>query len=541
MALDVFEERKWKKGISYVYASQISSKVKKQKSKKKLDELYKRCMCLYLSMTVNNNFSDISQGKINKNMSDKLNIYIKNVSNIDYFNRQFTHWKEYLKEIKSKLEKKFGENNIKNAKNFFKVLDLMENMINIQEEAMKKIQSYNNALLIRDNLEDLEMRPCDLDIHLPTLEVHLDWNILDKELNELMEEITNELNNNDEIMFTNEMKTIHSPQSKNTNEDELIMNINPKQLFFNNKDMPNNVYDLQSHVSKIMNTDKVITIPCYNYSKMILSEYDEMKGVEEFEKVYYRVFPSIFFTDKTQQDKALLESEIDVYRTKHDKVIKEQDPLRLYNHKFQNTTILQRLTFLWAISNYGLNMNIVSEIPNIYGYSKSLSYDNEEVFVYLDRVLEKFNVDLLVSNFENVVKNRSSSHYIYYLDPPMLNSTHCNFNYNKKMLNYINYKVDSMEYKDNFHHFPIIPSMVNNRLLNIQRGINLIKDCPVFKRLETKRSHFNNLRDNLKKIAEKVENMSMNQPSYNYFTMIKSNTSLKGNVLKVYIINYLEN
>jgi len=142
MSLDVHEERKWKKGIAYILSNQISSQLKEKKSRLKLDELYKKCMCLYISMSVNYNFSDISMGKTNKNMNKALNDHIKNVTNTELFIQEFGNWKNKLKDIKLKLEKKY-EITAKKAKNFLKIINLMENMILMQEEAVKKINVIN--------------------------------------------------------------------------------------------------------------------------------------------------------------------------------------------------------------------------------------------------------------------------------------------------------------------------------------------------------------------------------------------------------------
>lgn len=136
--MDFHEERKWKKGISYVFANQIASKLKEQKSKLKLDELYKKCLCLFISMSVNYNYSDISMGKMNKALTD----HIKKVTDIESFINKFAHWKNRIRDINHKLEKKYDLNNQK-AKNFAKIINLMENMIIIQEETIKRINVLN--------------------------------------------------------------------------------------------------------------------------------------------------------------------------------------------------------------------------------------------------------------------------------------------------------------------------------------------------------------------------------------------------------------
>ena len=151
LALDFHEERKWKKGIAYVLSNQIASKLKEKKSKKKLDELYKKSMCLFISMSVNYNYSDISMGKINKKMTKALNEHIKKVTNTESLLEEFANWKNKIRDIKNKMEKKYFING-KKAKNFTKIINLMENMIQMQEEAVKRIKSTNQNK--EENMED---------------------------------------------------------------------------------------------------------------------------------------------------------------------------------------------------------------------------------------------------------------------------------------------------------------------------------------------------------------------------------------------------
>ena len=404
--------------MASLLAQQCATKCKKNKTKKKLDELYKRCMCLYISMNVNNNFIDISQGIENKNMSIQLNKYIKDHSNVEYFNEQFKHWRIALDEIKLKLEKKFGS--IKNAKHFVKVLELMENMVNIQEESVKRRMSDGEYMMSQN-------------------ESYIDFNILDKEMSEMLKEITNEID--DSEMFTIN-KNVSSPRS--LNEDDILMNINPKQVFYNSKDLPNNISEFALYIEKNQE-GKTELLPRYDYSKMLASTIDKNKQMDEFEKEYYKVFPALFTAEKNPFDKKLIHSEIDVYKTKDDRITSDCDLVRLFNLKFERFTTIQNLILLWGVINYGMNSNIISEIPNIYGFTKSLNYDNEEIMVYLNnKIFDKYDIEMLVSNFDIITNTRACySHFLYYMDPPMLNSLHYDFYYNKILKDYISKTTDS--------------------------------------------------------------------------------------------------
>jgi hypothetical protein len=365
-------------------------------------------------MTVNNNLSDVTLGHHdNMKINDNLSNYIKRVSNIDYFQQIFEHWKLALIDITTKLEKKFGS--LKHASHFSKVLELMANMIKVQEE---KIKPGGDAYLV-------------------------DFNILDKEMNEVFKEITDELNRDELFRSTSEIIYTQCSTPKANCEDDMLLDINPKQIFFNSKEMPiDNLYEFKSHFEKKSENLKIETLNLYDYNKMAGCEVDLNKDIDDYEATFYKVFKPLFYTEKSIQDRKMLESEIDIYKTKHDRILKDQEALKLYNLKFEHMTMFQHLTLLWGLKNYALNKNILAEIPNIYPFSKSIAFEPEEIFINLDMQLHnKYSVDLLVSNVETLGSYiRSNSKYILPVDPPMLNSIHYNFFYNKRILDYVKNK-----------------------------------------------------------------------------------------------------
>jgi hypothetical protein len=418
IALDIFEERKWKKALASILATQCAAKHKYLKTKKKLDKLYRRCMCMYLAMTVNNNMCDVTQGHDNMRIKDDLSNYIKRVSDVEYFQKIFEHWKLALLDIKTQLEKKFGS--IKKAKHFLKVLELMENMIKVQEENIK-----------------------------PEV-ANIDFKQIDTEMKNVFQEISEELNSDERFRSTNEL--IYNNYITVSSDDDILNNLNPKQIFFNAKEMPNESKEFKTFLEKKNeNLAKVDALPIYNYGKLIGSEVDVNKDINDLETAFNKVFQPLFYTEKSLQDKKLLESEIDIYKTKHDRILKDQENLKLYNLKFEHFTTFQHLTLLWGLLHYGLNKNILADIPNIFTFSRSIAFEPEEIFNNLDTQLyNKYNIDLIVSNVDALKRYvKSDSPYIQPLDPPMLNSIHYNFYYNKKVLDYVNYKqVDFMDKTD---------------------------------------------------------------------------------------------
>jgi len=661
LALDIHEENKWKKGYSSVISNQIATKVKKTNRKKKLDELYKRCMCLYLSMNINNNLTDISLGNENKNMTEQLNSYIKTISNVDYLSHQFSRWKKTLSELKSKLEKTFGEQKMKKAGSFFKVLNLMEDMIKMQEETIK----YFNTLKEKRNIMDVEVEEnksnklpaspnnlsnfiADIDFemnynkqfehsanrhlyteYLETTFNELDLNKISKEINDVIDEIVNEINNNvneQEILLNSDGVYIASSEinvdknyrnhnkgdanafriakysngnipsleysPRTSSENEIIFHLNPKQLFYDYNNSSNNETDLKFYLERLLkiDKDKIDIMPRYNYKKIAGSIINLNLETDEYYKSFMKIFPPIYFSDKTVLDKKMLESEIEIYKIKHEKVLGESELLNLFNLKFNNFTTIQKLILIWAICTYGTNMNILSEIPNIFTFTKSLNYDTEEIFVYLDKTMDSLNVDLLASNFDslnfshNTIQTKSD-HYIKNYEPPMLNSTHCDFAYNKILYDYVNnYDIKSLNYtnpntSESNCYFGLNSSTNNlqnsqnknnsrpirnslrkdsqtsapntilgmnslnssSQLLQIHSvssfnsspiGISLIYYSPVLKTSEMKKFMYKSLKENIKKVCDLVNDLYNNNNInfYNYETMTRNTKPLKKNI-----------
>lgn len=566
MALDFHEERKWKKGMNYVLSNQIAGKVKKNKSMKKLDELYKKCMCLYLSMNVNNNITDISLGKDNKNMNTRLNTYIKSISDLDYLRDQFDNWKNSLQMLKIKIDKKFGQKNINKAQNFLKVLNLMENMISIQEDTIKRLNEIKERAIqqsIKINqtpnftnfLEDIdeEMRAnerfrmnIDNNFYMEQTNI-LDLNTVGKEMNQLIEEITNEVLNyyegtdNGMMLSSTNSATPGDLSTTSTNimtqdqmyvedlhcqaDHDVMSGVNPKQLFYDSKNISNNPKDLRMYLEKITNSDKVDILPNYNYKKVSGAEIDV--NLDEFGKVWLKVFPCIFSLDRSKD--MMIDSEIEFYKMKNYRALKDQEHLRLYQHKFENMTSMQKLILFWALCQYGTYMNIICEIPNIFSISKSVNYDPEEINIFLDKALEQLGIDMYASNFENLQfgekNNRNKAMFIYNIDPAMLNSTQCNFIYNRKILNYVHHRTDKvnriLDETENKH------GISTYKPYNELNSISLVYYCPLFKPASIKKLMFKYLYEELKRFCDKFENLYNVQntmQTYNYYTMQKNST-----------------
>lgn len=156
MALDFFEERKWKKGACYLMARHSSLRIEKVKSNEKLTELYKRSLCLHRSIVINNVFKEISEGNT---QGLPINNYLKKKLNQDEIRSMFSKWKLSLRLIKLKLMKAFGDSLYTKAKEIVKLIGIIDNLIKIHEVKTRKALSMNVNSTIKSsslNFEEID-------------------------------------------------------------------------------------------------------------------------------------------------------------------------------------------------------------------------------------------------------------------------------------------------------------------------------------------------------------------------------------------------
>ncbi len=399
------------------------------------------------------------------------------------------------------------------------------------------------------------------------------------------------LNSNNLLQITIRNFRYSSP-TKSSCENEIIESINPKQLFYDShiQESENNLFSkeenseknnnanstiiaektnfelLKNYLEKSGNTDKIEILKYYNYSKLYKYQYNENFFYEDYEKTFSNIFKPIIPLESNTEDRMLIENEIENLKNRYDKILKEPELLKLFNFKFDKFTILQKLVTLWGLVNYGFSYGtVLSEIPNIFSFTKSITYENEEIVNFLNKTLEEFKVDSFISSFENInfinydrinnfnnkifilgqgkktninflrKNNEKFNKYIYNLDPPMLNNTNWNFYYNKKIfqmkkmkeenkkeLKYINNNtnIESKKLqqklilneilmkptKEILEDYPIINLKEIENKANKKSGINLILSNPIFT-LENKKIIFNLFKDFMKKLCEKIEVM----------------------------------
>lgn len=506
----MFEERKWNKAKSKVLVMGAENRVKKNKRKMKLDQLYKRCMSLFLAMNFNTDLCNMSMGYNSISVSEQLNSHIKEITNLNYFQEQFNHWKKSISQIEEKISKKFGEKKFKKAENLLKVIELMKRMISTQESNFKNLKD--------NNLEnsDVEMN---IEIFPNKNKEIVDIDVIGREFDNLIQEIMIEIDS-DVNMF------LENSQNVNLNENDLITKLYPRQLFYNNN-FGDNFEEIKSYLEKNYNVEKEnINILCnYDYKKILNSFVDVNKQVDEGTSIFNKIFPPIFFIDKDYVGKELLENEIEVYKSKNDKFTKESVQNKIFHLKFERLTNLQKLVFLWGLQTFGCNYHILSEIGNIFYFTKSLQYEPEEIYLMIDKLLIDLNIDLIASGIDSLPGSNSFYKLIYTIDSPMLNSNHCNFFYNENVYAYL--LGESVLNK--------LPDYNNKQSFEGENGedakIYLIKDSLLF---SDKKHHMTVcLKEDLKKVCMRVEknfdNFMKNIESIDFQTMTrKKDTSKSG-------------
>jgi hypothetical protein len=198
---------------------------------------------------------------------------------------------------------------------------------------------------------------------------------------------------------TNNNTNFNSNTTKESSESEEKMNIN-----ININPIEKTNYEiLKNYLEKFSNVDKVDILNYYNYKKLHKFSYNKNYFYEDFEKVFSTIFKPIVEIDSNQEDRMLIENSVEGLKNRFDKVLNEPENLRVFNFKFDKFTILQKLISFWGLINFGFSFNnILSEIPNIFSFSKSIIYENDEMVIYIKKILEEVKVDSYISSFENI-------------------------------------------------------------------------------------------------------------------------------------------
>ena len=498
MALDFHEERKWKRMCGHVFSHKIAMKVKRRRQSKTLDYLYQECLQISFS---NNNSAETDMPMYDKVKSD---LFPKN-NNPEYLSNELVNWKTSLGELKKKLNKKFGESTLKKAEKFLKVLNLIENIIAMQEEKVKRIKSEKEKEKTENNNESVKL--IDFVIQLESNSNYqdhylyaeyaensnLDYNKLHKEIRSIIEKLTNEVNlatedvilqnqslsgtipndqnpptptNNsttnlntlaieappefDSNQNTANTSMIKSPSSSFINdpllnldpEQKILNSINPNQLLFGwNFESP--IQQAVAFFESYYKTDKCDTLPNYNYKKMLGSECD-FDLEDKNDSSYDKIFPPVYYNDNLLiKGKRYFENDLTVYKTSGGVLQKKTQKDIEDNVAFSRFTPMQKLIFLWGISLYGDNKYIINEISNMFIFSRNINFDKDEMTYILENILDEIGIDLHGSNLSLLPKENFDNTSSFIESPIQIANTNT-FNYSQQLKAFINKKIPTM-------------------------------------------------------------------------------------------------
>ena len=328
LALDFFEERKWKKSLLCNLSKQCTSKIKKEKSNTKCNELYKKCLCLYRSLLLNNNFQNIKLGYMTTPKENyDLNNYIKKTVDLDYINNIVIKWKETIKKINYKLEKLLGEKSYKNAKHFIKTITLMEDMIKLHEEKTKL--TFESNLAPNKFVNDIEKEQIIIDSKIAIVNIE----VISKEMDNLIEELNKEVNNHDILAFIKKVENTeiefnnspgNSTEENSANRDYETSNkkrvleslsqidnksefygFSPYELFYDNSNLLTE--DIQS-IKSILDTNIKGKISTIDWSVMDIDSIilPNDSQIDEFSETFNKYFPILYEINGVTDDKSYI-------------------------------------------------------------------------------------------------------------------------------------------------------------------------------------------------------------------------------------------
>ena len=505
LALDFHEERKWKKSVGYIMSNKIAAKVKRRRQNKKLDDLYLECLYISFSNNINNTDADIAMGG-DKNKFDQFSSSFPKNNNQEYLSNELINWKNSVNELKSKLTKKFGESKLKKAEKFLKVLNLIENIIALQEEKVKRIKSEKEKEKENPENNNGQVKLIDFVIQLESYSNYhdhnlyseyaensnLDYNKLHKEISSIIEKLTNEINiaTNEEFIIKNQSLTNESGSESNTNftyshssnnihsmpdvqeplgtpdqtinstkslpipttkeddssdpEQRILNKLNPNHLLFGVIGTP--MKEVQTFFESFFATDKCDVLPRYNYKKMLGAEYEDNDSQEVVnDKVFEKIFAPIYYNDTLlSKNKKFLEGEILMLKGKQSLMQKKSQKDIEENVNYGQFTSLQKLIFIWAMSLYGNNKYILNEISNMFVFTKNINFDNDEMNYIMENILDEIGIDLYGSNLNLLPKNNFANASAF-IESPIQIATTSTFNYSQQLHDFISGRIPTMK------------------------------------------------------------------------------------------------
>ena len=589
MALDFYEERKWKKACCFCFSKNCSQEVKKKEENKKLDSLYIKCLNLNSSLKDTNNTSSLSLNNDNKNKNQLIFICKKDN---EYIINEILKWKICIKQLENKLK----ESKSQKIEKFLKILNEVGNIIKIQEENIKRIDNDEKKKQeLKDESQIFSLSEYALQLQTSLCsssnnplgygqDSQLDFKTLHKKITNLLDEIsgeinhsiettiyknntfdsnkknnsinnieTNSINNNNNTIknyisnnLSNNISTSSSSNSlikkkeenkniKNKSEEEIIDELTGNNIFTLIFKFGENLTsdDIINYLGKVHNTEKIEELPTYDYKKIQNEQIDLNSVKYDYENVFFKAFPSIFFNDNSSKNKKLIEKDIIPFKsqTKKKKLTEEEQ-----KEIISKLTPLQKLVYIWGISLYGKNEFILNDICNMFSFTTNINLDNEDIEFIIDKILDEINVDMLASNFNALTVN-TFNNVPNNIESPIHITTTSRFNYNNQLKDFFSGNIKTLTNAKEIEEKYKLPKYsfgtIEKKNINYN-NINFINKNPLFENIQIKQKYNKEVINQIIKYCDEVKEISeRNISQYDYYGMkeiMKSHNSRENKV-----------
>lgn len=317
---------------------------------------------------------------------------------------------------------------------------------------------------------------------------NVNLNIISNEVNILLQDLEeySSKTNNVESIFSSDENDIFSNEIKlfyeNSNENDMFKSLISEKL-------PKSNFNI---------------LPECDYKNTVVNNIFEI-DMNNFEKNFEKFFPSV--VRLSEKSDIVIYEEVKKKDSKFTSTNQIENLMKLTsNYKI---SIVQKYVYLWGLSRYGLNLSILYDLPNIFPFSKSIYFDKEEDLMnYLTEMMKEYDVDLEGSSFENLTTIKDSYLFNIKGDPPLLNSTECNFEYNSKLYNYLVKRENQINFPLFIMKKPSLP-IKNYNEHSIHSQIGFLIENRFFKNQkerEKSKFHIKSVKNNLRTHLLEVSN-----------------------------------
>ena len=464
LALDFYEERKWKKACGYILAQNAKKENEKKYKNDKINSLYNKCYSLYIAI---NQYYNISEQLVYNN-NDRLNNYLHtNINNnVKNMIKDILYWVKYIKEIETEIKSCINVDMINNNK-LCDVFSSVKNIINIQKQKIKKIidnlqhidleilNDYNNLLKQSYDVNPKENKNYILienNSEINYNEININLKVIKKQIDE---EINQDMLKVEKINISKSNRTKENNFSNNNISKSLIKsNIgnerkkisssflynssnkgSPQKIFLSTKEKVK-VYDenindginptnlvlevsngithrnIDDYFKNNANIGNCFSMPIFDFNKLMNTTYNLNNLEFDKKNIYFKFFPAIENDEKKLIYKKLingLEAENN-NNTKNNNINYEQTTRCI------NLTPLQKLTILYGIFTTGNNPYLVNFILNVYFPTRCIIYNIDEINYITKKMADEIGIDY-ESNFVNTKHeifnfDKRNSHYL---------------------------------------------------------------------------------------------------------------------------------